>query len=174
MLRTTQFHDLVVRLLKGLAKLAGRAAAGRVADQPIEVAEVAARLAELAAGAPAGRVEDMGGPEIRTFESLARAYLRATGRRRAVLNVPLRGKAYRAFAAEGTSRRNAPWERGRSRSTWPGGADSRRDRLRAGGVWPLAVRVPGSADESLPGDCEHAPRTALEVRQLPLERHRSR
>jgi len=58
---------------------------------------VAERLAELAAQAPAGRVEDMGGPEIRTFESLARAWLKATGRRRPVVGVPLLGKTYRAF-----------------------------------------------------------------------------
>ncbi|MFI7405828.1 SDR family oxidoreductase [Streptomyces sp. NPDC049541] len=96
-LRTTQFHDLLVMVFKALAKLPVMLLPAGVSDQPVEVAEVAARLAELAAGAPAGRVEDMGGPEIRTFESLARAYLKATGRRRAVVNVPLRGRAYRAF-----------------------------------------------------------------------------
>ncbi|MCX5058559.1 MULTISPECIES: SDR family oxidoreductase [unclassified Streptomyces] len=100
-LRTTQFHDLLVRLLKGLAKLPVVLLPAGVRDQPIEVAEVAARLTELAVGAPAGRVEDMGGPEIRTFESLARTYLKATGRRRPVLNVPLWGKAYRAFVGGG-------------------------------------------------------------------------
>ena len=39
----------------------------------------------------------MGGPQVRTFASLARAYLKATGRRRAVVNVPLWGAAYRGF-----------------------------------------------------------------------------
>lgn len=43
----------------------------------------------------------MGGPEVRTFESLARSYLEAAGRRRAVVKVPLRGAAYRAFRAGG-------------------------------------------------------------------------
>ncbi|MFF4802142.1 SDR family oxidoreductase [Streptomyces sp. NPDC001351] len=100
-LRTTQFHDLLVMVFKTLAKLPVMLLPARVSDQPVEVAEVAARLAGLAAGAPAGRVEDMGGPEIRTFESLARSYLKATGRRRAVVNVPLRGKAYRAFRSGG-------------------------------------------------------------------------
>jgi len=100
-LRATQFHDLLVMVFKALAKLPVLLLPARVSDQPIEVAEVAARLAELAAGAPAGRVEDMGGPEIRTFESLARAYLKATGRRRAVVNVPLWGRAYREFHSGG-------------------------------------------------------------------------
>ena len=76
-LRTTQFHDLPVMLFRALAKLPVVPLPAGVSDQPIEVAEVADRLAELAQGEPAGRVEDMGGPEIRTFESLARSYLKA-------------------------------------------------------------------------------------------------
>jgi hypothetical protein len=43
----------------------------------------------------------MGGPEIRTFDSLARAWLRSTGRRRPILNVPLFGRTYRAFRQGG-------------------------------------------------------------------------
>jgi uncharacterized protein YbjT (DUF2867 family) len=100
-LRTTQFHDLPVMLFRTLARLPVLLLPARVADQPIEVAEVADRLAELAQGEPAGRVEDMGGPQIRTLESLARSYLKATGRRRTVLSVPLFGKAYRAFREGG-------------------------------------------------------------------------
>ncbi|MEU3195413.1 SDR family oxidoreductase [Streptomyces sp. NPDC006996] len=96
-LRATQFHDLVLTVLHGLAKLPVMLLPARVKDQPVDVTEVADRLAELAQGAPAGRVDDMGGPEVRTFDSLARAYLQATGRRRAVVKVPLRGAAYRAF-----------------------------------------------------------------------------
>ncbi|SOD88111.1 SDR family oxidoreductase [Streptomyces sp. Ag109_G2-15] len=100
-LRATQFHDLVVTLLQGLAKPPVVLVPAGVSDQPVEVAEVADRLAELALGAPAGRVPDMGGPEVRTFDSLARAFLRATGRRRPVANLPLFGKTYRAFRAGG-------------------------------------------------------------------------
>ncbi|MFE9923626.1 SDR family oxidoreductase [Streptomyces sp. NPDC005774] len=100
-LRTTQFHDLVLTLLQGLGKSPVMLLPARVKDQPIAVTEVADRLAELARGGPAGRVADMGGPEVRTLESLARSYLEATGRRRAVLKVPLRGAAYRAFRAGG-------------------------------------------------------------------------
>ncbi|KUN97234.1 SDR family oxidoreductase [Streptomyces caeruleatus] len=100
-LRATQFHDLLVRVLGMLAKSPVMLLPARVKDQPVEVAEVAARLAELALDDPAGRVEDMGGPEVRTFDSLARAYLEATGRRRVVLRVPLRGKAYDGFRSGG-------------------------------------------------------------------------
>ncbi|POX55987.1 nucleoside-diphosphate sugar epimerase [Streptomyces sp. Ru71] len=100
-LRATQFHDLVVQLLQTLAKSPVMLVPAGVSDQPIEVAEVADRLAELALGAPAGRVADMGGPEVRTFESLARSYLRVTGRRRALARVRLWGAAYRAFRSGG-------------------------------------------------------------------------
>jgi uncharacterized protein YbjT (DUF2867 family) len=100
-LRATQFHDLLVMLFRALGKLPVLLLPAGVRDQPVEVEEVAARLAELAVGAPAGRAEDMGGPEIRTFESLARTWLKSTGRRRAVLNVPLWGKAYREFRSGG-------------------------------------------------------------------------
>jgi uncharacterized protein YbjT (DUF2867 family) len=100
-LRATQFHDLPVMIFRALAKLPVLLLPAGVRDQPVEVAEVAQRLAELAGQAPAGRVQDMGGPEIRTLESLARAWLKSTGRRRAILNVPLWGRTYRAVRQGG-------------------------------------------------------------------------
>ncbi|GAA4928024.1 SDR family oxidoreductase [Streptomyces coeruleoprunus] len=100
-LRTTQFHDLVLRFLEACARLPVLPVPAGVSDQPVEVTEVADRLAALAASAPAGRVPDMGGPEVRTLPDLARAYLRATGTRRPVVSVPLMGKAYRGFRAGG-------------------------------------------------------------------------
>ncbi|MCC9305609.1 NAD(P)H-binding protein [Kitasatospora sp. RB6PN24] len=100
-LRTTQFHDLVRQLLDAFAKLPVMLLPVGITDQPIAASEVAARLAELATGAPAGRVPDMGGPEVRTLAQLARTYLRVTGRRRAVLNVPLAGATYRRIREGG-------------------------------------------------------------------------
>jgi uncharacterized protein YbjT (DUF2867 family) len=100
-LRATQFHDLLVTLFQGLAKPPVMLLPAGVSDQPVEVTEVADRLAELALAAPAGRVPDMGGPEVRALDSLARAYLAATGRRRAVAHLPLFGRTYRAFRAGG-------------------------------------------------------------------------
>ncbi|MFF8377715.1 SDR family oxidoreductase [Streptomyces sp. NPDC015661] len=94
LLRATQFHDLVVQLFQVLAKPPVMPLPRDVRAQPVEVTEVAARLSELAAGPPAGRVEDMAGPEIRTFPELAHAYLRATGGRRRLLEMPLPGRVY--------------------------------------------------------------------------------
>ncbi|OIJ65594.1 SDR family oxidoreductase [Streptomyces mangrovisoli] len=96
-LRATQFHDLLVQVFGSLSKAPVLPLPAGASDQPVEVDEVAARLAELALGAPAGRVPDLGGPQVRTLESLARAYLKATGRRRPVVNIPLWGATYRAF-----------------------------------------------------------------------------
>ncbi|MFD9128892.1 SDR family oxidoreductase [Kitasatospora sp. NPDC059571] len=110
-LRTTQFHDLVLQFLQTSAKLPVLLLPAGVADQPIDAAEVADRLAELATAAPSGtglptaggwgRVPDMGGPEVRTLQDLARAYLGASGRRSPVLGVRLPGRTYRAFRAGG-------------------------------------------------------------------------
>lgn len=96
-LRATQFHDLLVMLFEKLAKLPVLLVPSGVRDQPIEVAEVAARMAELATGPAAGRVPDLGGPETRSFEDFAREYLRATGRKRRVVGVRLFGGTYGAF-----------------------------------------------------------------------------
>ncbi|MFE6285447.1 SDR family oxidoreductase [Streptomyces sp. NPDC057877] len=100
-LRATQFHDLLARVFGALAKSPVLPMPAGISDQPVDVTEVAARLAELATSAPAGRVDDMGGPEVRTLDSLARSYLRATARRRPLLPVPLAGATYRAFRAGG-------------------------------------------------------------------------
>lgn len=94
-LRATQFHDLIAGITRVQARSPVLAALSGVRFQPVDVGEVADRLAELAAAAPAGRVPDMGGPQIRSHESLTRAYLRATGRRRAVLPVRAPGAFFR-------------------------------------------------------------------------------
>lgn len=96
-LRTTQFHDLVLRLLAAEARLPVLPLPSGVSVQPIDTGEVADRLAELAVGAPAGRVDDMGGPQIRPLADLARAYLHATGRRRPIVPMRLAGKAYAGY-----------------------------------------------------------------------------
>ncbi|PRX98703.1 SDR family oxidoreductase [Allonocardiopsis opalescens] len=87
-LRTTQFHQLVVRIC-ALAARPPLALAPDVPVQPVDADEVAARLAALAAGEPAGRVPDMGGPRVERLPDLLRTYLARSGRRRPVVAVPL-------------------------------------------------------------------------------------
>ncbi|MFE2043594.1 SDR family oxidoreductase [Streptomyces sp. NPDC059477] len=100
-LRATQFHDLVAGVCAALAKAPVMFVPSGVSDQPIAVAEVADRLAGLAVGAPRGRVADVGGPEVRSFASLAEAYLEAVGKRRRVVEVRLGGRVYRGLRGGG-------------------------------------------------------------------------
>lgn len=97
-LRTTQFHQLVIRLLNALTR-PPLALVPDLSVQPIAAAEVGARLAELATARPAGRVPDMGGPEILAVPDLARRYLEAIGRHRLVRPIRLFGSVYKGFRA---------------------------------------------------------------------------
>lgn len=97
-LRTTQFHSLVLAVLRGMAAVpAIMPVPAGLRLQPIAQAEVGARLADLALGAPAGRVPDLGGPEIRDLGDLARAYLSATHRHRRIVDLRLGGALLRAL-----------------------------------------------------------------------------
>jgi uncharacterized protein YbjT (DUF2867 family) len=96
-LRATQFHQLVLLVAEGLARLPLVPVPAATGFQPIDAAEVAERLAELATGPPAGRVPDLGGPQVRTATSLLRAYLHAAGRRRPVLPIRLPGAVFAGY-----------------------------------------------------------------------------
>ena len=100
-LRATQFHDLILRVFTSQARLPVLLVPRGFRFQPVDTSEVAARLAELASGPPAGRAPDLGGPQVRPIGDLARSYLRASGRRQAVLAVPLPGAAAAAFRRGG-------------------------------------------------------------------------
>ncbi len=90
-LRATQFFDLILKGTRQLARLPVVPVPARFPVQPVDAGEVAARLAELALAEPRGEVPDMGGPQVLSFAELVRSYLRAAGRRRPVLELPLPG-----------------------------------------------------------------------------------
>ena len=100
-LRATQFHELILRLCETLARPPVMLLPAGFRFQPVLAAEVADRLALLAGQPPAGRVPDMGGPQVRGIRDLAASYLRASGRRRRVLAVPLPGRAFAGFRRGG-------------------------------------------------------------------------
>ncbi|HYH13390.1 MAG TPA: NAD(P)H-binding protein [Thermomicrobiales bacterium] len=113
-LRATQFHDLMLKVGEGMAKLPVIPTPSGFRFQPIEADEVAARLVELALGEPAGRVPDIAGPQVFEMAELVRGYLRASHRRRLIVPVWLPGRAAREFRAGA----NLAPERSTGRRTW--------------------------------------------------------
>jgi uncharacterized protein YbjT (DUF2867 family) len=113
-LRATQFYDLLLMVARAMARLPVIPAPSGVRFQPVDAGEVAARLAELALGPPSGLVPDLAGPRIYPMAELVRGYLRAAGKRRPVVPVPLPGRAARAVR-DGA---NLAPERAVGRRTW--------------------------------------------------------
>ncbi|MGY1945212.1 SDR family oxidoreductase [Nocardia asiatica] len=98
-LRAAQFHDFVPKLVDAMLKSPVLPVLGGARLQPVDVREVAARLVELTLGAPAGRVPDLVGPEVFGMRDMVRDYLTTLGKRRALLTVPVPGKAGRVYRA---------------------------------------------------------------------------
>jgi uncharacterized protein YbjT (DUF2867 family) len=97
-LRATQFHNLVDRILSAQRFLPAILAPA-VTLQPIAVEDVAARLAELVEQAPVnGRAPDIGGPERRSVTDLAHLWKQARATRRPIVPLRLPGKTFRAYA----------------------------------------------------------------------------
>jgi uncharacterized protein YbjT (DUF2867 family) len=113
-LRATQFFDLTLVTAKALAKLPLIPVPAGFRFQPVAADEVAARLVELALGTPAGLVPAIGGPRDYDMADLVRGYLRVTGKHRAIVRVPVPGKAAAAIR-DGA---NLAPERAVGRRTW--------------------------------------------------------
>jgi uncharacterized protein YbjT (DUF2867 family) len=95
-LRATQFHDLVLTVARGMARLPVIPIPVGARCEPVDARDVAARLAELALGEPAGLVPDLAGPHVYEMAEPVRDYLRSQGCHRPVLPVRLPGKIARA------------------------------------------------------------------------------
>ncbi len=98
-LRATQFHDLTLTTVQGMARMPVVPVPAGFRFQPVDAGEVADRLVELALGRPAGLVPDVGGPQVYGMDELVRSYLQVRGRHRPTLPVPAPGRAARAFRA---------------------------------------------------------------------------
>lgn len=96
-LPVTQVHDLMLATMQQMARLPIIPAPAGFRFQPIDAGEVATRLVALALGAPAGRVPEMGGPRVYEMTDIIRGYLRAVGKWRPVLAMPMPGGAARAI-----------------------------------------------------------------------------
>lgn len=122
-LRATQFHDLTLTTVRGMARLPLVPVPSGFRFQPIDAGEVADRLVALALGSPSGLVPDIAGPQIYALTELVRSYLRATGRQRPLLSIRLPGKAAGAIRAGA----NLAPDRASGRRTWE---DFLRERVR--------------------------------------------
>ncbi len=121
-LRATQFHDLLLKTFRQMARMPVIPVPSGFRMQPVASEEVADRVVELALGEPAGLVPDVAGPEVHTMADLLRPYLRAAGKHRLLVPVRVPG---RAAAAHRAGANLAP-ERAVGRGTW---AEFLADRL---------------------------------------------
>jgi uncharacterized protein YbjT (DUF2867 family) len=98
-LRATQFHEFVFTVVKQLARSPITLIPAGLKFQPVDSSVVGDRIVELALAGPAGRVADIAGPRVHPLADLVRSYLRARGRRAAIVAVPVPGRAAAAFRA---------------------------------------------------------------------------
>jgi uncharacterized protein YbjT (DUF2867 family) len=113
-LRATQFFDLSLVTAQAMAKLPVIPVPAGFSFQPVDADEVAARLVEMTLGAPAGLVPAIAGPRVYDMAELVRGYLRAAGKRRPIIRVPLPGRAAAAVRAGA----NLAPDRAVGRRTW--------------------------------------------------------
>ena len=98
-LRTTHYHQWLDRLLRRLAGLPAIPVDPSVPWQPIDTAEVAARLGGLLADGPRGETLEFGGPQVLGTDELVRTWLRAHRSRRLCVRVRYPGKLIAAQRA---------------------------------------------------------------------------
>ena len=98
-IRATQFHDYVLRLIQafGADTLPVVPVASGLRFQTIDVGEVADHLVSLTEQGPAGHVPDIGGPQVCTIEEMTEAYLRIRGRQATVRSEEPQGSIYAVF-----------------------------------------------------------------------------
>jgi uncharacterized protein YbjT (DUF2867 family) len=98
-LRTTQWHTLADELSRRLSRSPIVTAPKGFSSQLLDAGEVADRMAVLVDQGPSQRVPDMGGPEVLDMGDVIRSWLKAKGKRRLVLSMPIPGRAMAGFRA---------------------------------------------------------------------------
>ena len=129
-LRATQFHDAMLAVVRQLAKLPVIPVSAGFRFQPVDAAEVAARLVELALGKPSGLVPDLAGPRIYGMDEMLHIYLRASHRHRLLLPVRLPARLLAPTGPARTWRPNGPSAIEAGRTSSPIGCVSAPDYLK--------------------------------------------
>jgi uncharacterized protein YbjT (DUF2867 family) len=122
-LRATQFHDLIARLMHASAAVGFRPSAD-IPLQPVDPAAVASLLVEAAEGAPAGRLADVGGPQVEKSGDLSEKWARLTGTRRFAMRMPVPGKMGAALRSGGLCLTHDGRRIGEDFATWLAAADT--------------------------------------------------
>ena len=114
-LRATQFHSFIDRILRALARcpIVLPVPAG-FCVQSVATSEVAARLLRCVLTGPAGRLPDFGGPEVLSLADAAGEWMRLRGVHKPLLQVPIPGGVAAAFRAG----KNTVREGEHGRITW--------------------------------------------------------
>ncbi|MFD0579867.1 SDR family oxidoreductase [Dactylosporangium darangshiense] len=125
-LRASQFHELTLATVRQMAKLPVVPVPAGVRFQPVDGAEVAARLAELALGEPAGLVPDLAGPRIYGMDELVRSTCAPPAGGARCCACEWAGAPTAPCGPAPTSRPTAPSAAVRGRSSWPPTSSPRR------------------------------------------------
>lgn len=96
-LRATQFHDFIDRILGALARWPLAFIPTNWQFQSISAGEVADQLVTAVQQGAIGRLPDIGGPEVLPFGEMARAWLAAQNKRRPIIHLPIPGKLSAGF-----------------------------------------------------------------------------
>ena len=98
-LRAPQFFTLMDEILGNLLRFPVGLYPAGFKFQPIDPGEVAERIVQQVEAGPGGRLAEIAGPEVRTAGELARAWLKARGKRRLLVPLPLFGKMAAGYRA---------------------------------------------------------------------------
>lgn len=98
-LRATQFHDLLLQVLKACSKPSVAVVPKGFQFQPVSSGEVAQRLIDITAQRLPGRRPDFGGPETKDLGDWMRMHLAATGRSKRIVEAPIPGRIGNGFRA---------------------------------------------------------------------------
>jgi uncharacterized protein YbjT (DUF2867 family) len=98
-LRATQFYDLIDMLFRATSRPPLMIVPKGWRSQPVDAQDVARRIAEVVVEPPAELLPGFGGPEVLTLTEMAPAWLKAAGKRRRIVPVPIPGRMSAAFSA---------------------------------------------------------------------------
>ncbi len=109
-LRATQFHEFIDQLLSNFLRAPIGLLPKKALSQPIQKEVVAAELYRMSLAPASYSMIEIGGAETLNFEQLAAAWVRRTGKKRWIINLPLWGALGRSLHGGGLTTSNVRGE----------------------------------------------------------------